>query len=82
MSFLPTPRKAARRLSSRHFLTGIFVTFHGAIILMHDIYETSVAAVPRLIDEMRGSGYEFVTVSELAREHGATLENGVAYRGL
>lgn len=62
--------------------TALSQAFDGAIILMHDIYETSVAAVPRLIDEMRGSGYEFVTVSELAREHGASLENGVAYRGL
>lgn len=51
----------------------------GSIILMHDIYDTSVAAVPQLIDRMRDNGYEFVTVSELAKEKGVQLEKGVVY---
>lgn len=51
----------------------------GAIVLMHDIYDTSVAAVPQLIDRMRENGYEFVTIPELVKERGVSLENGVAY---
>lgn len=42
--------------------------FNGAIILMHDgggNREQTVAALPRIIDDLRAKGYEFVTVSEL-----------------
>lgn len=51
----------------------------GAIILMHDIYGTSVDAVPLIIDELRKEGYEFVTVNELAKLRNVNLENGTAY---
>lgn len=51
----------------------------GAIILMHDIYPTSVEAVPALVDALRAEGYEFATIAELARERGATLAPGQAY---
>ncbi len=51
----------------------------GAIILMHDIYPTSVEAVPILIDTLRNDGYEFVTVSELAKIRGVTLSPGTVY---
>ncbi|MBQ3353423.1 polysaccharide deacetylase family protein [Candidatus Saccharibacteria bacterium] len=51
----------------------------GAIILMHDIYDTTVSAVPKLIDTMRQNGYEFVTISELVKERGITLEDGAVY---
>jgi peptidoglycan/xylan/chitin deacetylase (PgdA/CDA1 family) len=39
----------------------------GSIVLMHDIYPTTVAAVPRIIDFYRQQHYTFVTVSELYR---------------
>ena len=51
----------------------------GAIILMHDIYPTSVDAVPRLIDTLREQGYEFTTIKELTKARGATLSPGVVY---
>lgn len=51
----------------------------GAIILIHDIYDTSVDAVPVIIDELRKDGYDFVTVSELAKIRGVNLENGTTY---
>ncbi len=51
----------------------------GAIILMHDIYPTTVNAVPVLIDELRKAGYEFVTISELTKIRDYTLQNGTAY---
>ena len=51
----------------------------GAIILMHDIYSTSVDAVPIIIDELRKDGYEFVTVPELAKARKINLASGTAY---
>ena len=37
----------------------------GSIILLHDIYESSVDAAIMIIDELKAQGYEFVTVEEL-----------------
>lgn len=51
----------------------------GGIILMHDIYETTIEAVPKLIDSLRANGYEFVTVSELARLRRVSLAPGQIY---
>ena len=51
----------------------------GAIILMHDIHPTSVEAVPSLINALRNAGYEFVTVSELAKIRGVALSAGATY---
>lgn len=51
----------------------------GSIILMHDIFSTSVDAaeifIPKLIDE----GYQLVTIHELAKIKGKELETGIAY---
>lgn len=55
-------------------------TFDGAVILMHDIYNSTVDAVPGVIDELRAQGYEFVTLPELAEIRGTKLEAGQAYR--
>lgn len=37
----------------------------GSIILLHDIYESSVDAALQIIDELTMQGYEFVTIDEL-----------------
>lgn len=37
----------------------------GKIILMHDIFETSVEAAIKIIDDLTSEGYEFVTVDEI-----------------
>lgn len=37
----------------------------GAVVLMHDIHSTSISAVPRILSELAGKGFSFVTVSEL-----------------
>lgn len=42
---------------------------NGAIILLHDGIPETLAILPALIAEARKRGYEFVTMSELAREH-------------
>ncbi|MCL1859027.1 MAG: polysaccharide deacetylase family protein [Oscillospiraceae bacterium] len=38
----------------------------GSIILMHDFYESTLRALPDIIEVLSDEGYEFVTVSELA----------------
>lgn len=53
--------------------------FDGAIILLHDLYATSVDAALRAVDTLRGQGYEFVTVSELFRRRGVELQDGRRY---
>ncbi|MBJ8325951.1 polysaccharide deacetylase family protein [Streptococcus pacificus] len=37
----------------------------GGVVLMHDIHQTSVDALPTVIDYLISQGYEFVTISEL-----------------
>jgi len=39
----------------------------GSIVLLHDIYESSVDAALMAIDELQEQGYEFVTVDELGQ---------------
>ena len=56
--------------------------YDGAIILMHDIYPTSVDAIPNLVDTLRDAGYEFVTISEMAKLRGIELHSGAIYYNL
>lgn len=51
----------------------------GAIILMHDVYPTTVDAVDKIIEDLRVRGYELVTISELARIRGRKLVAGESY---
>lgn len=51
----------------------------GAIVLSHDLYETTVEGVLTAIDELQAQGYAFVTVSELAQLKDVTLEPGGVY---
>ena len=51
----------------------------GAIILLHDIYPSTVEAVPAIIDELRNRGYEFTTISELAGIRHVSLSPGQSY---
>ncbi len=50
----------------------------GSILLAHDIYGTTVEAMPAVIDGLRSQGYFFVTVSELVGHD--NLAAGRAYR--
>ena len=40
----------------------------GDVVLMHDLYETSVKSVLRAIDTLEEQGYEFMTYSQLLQE--------------
>lgn len=54
--------------------------YDGAVILLHDIHQTTVDAVSGIIDDLRADGYEFVTISEMAEVKKVKLEAGKAYR--
>lgn len=52
----------------------------GDIVLLHDIYSTSVEAALDVIDVLRQRGYVFVTVEELAQQRDVELKTGQVYR--
>lgn len=54
-------------------------SYDGAIILVHDIYQTSVSGALAAIDKLLSQGYEFVTVRDLLLRRGITPEAGVMY---
>lgn len=51
-----------------------------SIILLHDIYPTSVEAALRIVDILQQRDYCFVTVEELLRLNGIAPQAGVMYR--
>lgn len=51
----------------------------GDIILMHDIYETTIDAAIELVVKLKEEGYQLVTVSEMATARGVLLETGEEY---
>lgn len=51
----------------------------GSIVLMHDIYETSVEAAEAIIKRLYEEGYTFLTVSELLAERKGEVLAGKAY---
>lgn len=51
-----------------------------SIILLHDIYDTSVDAALKIVDTLEAQGYCFVTVEELLRLNGVTPEASTMYR--
>ena len=53
--------------------------FPGSIILMHDLSEASVRSALGAVADLKAQGYEFVTVSELARLSGCPLEPGQVF---
>ena len=52
----------------------------GDIILMHDLYGSSVDAAVQIVDTLLGKGYCFVTVEDLLARNGIEVQNGVIYR--
>lgn len=50
-----------------------------AVILMHDVYGTSVEGAERIIRELKAAGFTFVTIDELVKASGKTLEAGSYY---
>ena len=54
----------------------------GSIILMHDIHKTSKEAAILTIPKLVNQGFELVTVSELFKAKGVSLEAGKTYTNL
>lgn len=52
----------------------------GSVILMHDIYETSVDAAIQMVDRLQQEGYTFVTIPELIYTENKAIEAGELYR--
>jgi peptidoglycan/xylan/chitin deacetylase (PgdA/CDA1 family) len=55
---------------------------NGAVILMHDIHPSTVRAVASIVRDLKASGYQMVTISELAAIRGVRLVPGKTYLGL
>ena len=55
---------------------------NGTIVLMHDLYSTTAAAVERAVPELVAKGYQLVTVSELLSFHKDGVKPGTAYGNL
>lgn len=51
----------------------------GSIILLHDIYPSSVDTALRVVDALLGQGYYFVTVAELFAARHISLQPGELY---
>ena len=51
----------------------------GAIILLHDIYESSVKGALMAMDKLSKEGYAFVTISEMATIKNVELSNEESY---
>ena len=52
----------------------------GDVILLHDLSDTSVDAALSIVDKLQASGFQFVTVSQLARLRGTEIEPGNVYK--
>ena len=52
----------------------------GDIILLHDMYPTTVEATEQILHELDGMGFKVVSVSQLLRRNGETLKTGLVYR--
>lgn len=49
------------------------------IVLMHETYEATAAAMEELLPYMKAQGWQVVSVSELFKANGKTLQAGTAY---
>lgn len=67
----------------KHIVNYIKENVHdGAIILMHELYESSYESLKIILPWLYANGYQVVSVSELAKIKGKTLETGKAYLSL
>lgn len=51
----------------------------GDVVLMHDLYNSTACAAPKILSTLKARGYQFVTVSELAMLRGTKLKKGMSY---
>lgn len=51
----------------------------GDVILLHDMTDSSVEAALSIVDRLKAQGFQFATVTQLARLKGVTIEPGKEY---
>ncbi len=51
----------------------------GDVVLLHDIYSSTIEAMRMVVPELKARGYQMVTFSEMATARGVTLQNGQKY---
>lgn len=61
------------------FRSGQYGARDGAIILMHDLYDTTLEAALLIIDRLQEEGYTFVTVPELLAARKSIVLTGAVY---
>jgi peptidoglycan/xylan/chitin deacetylase (PgdA/CDA1 family) len=54
----------------------------GDIVLLHDIYDTSVNAASQIIPALKGQSYTFVTVEQLILSRGGSLASGGVFSNM
>ena len=67
------------KILSTAFQTGAYGIRDGAIVLMHDIYSTSVEAAIQIMDRLQAQGYVLVTVPELLQLRYGEITAGKEY---
>ena len=53
----------------------------GGVVILHDIYASTVEGTLKAIDELQAAGWQFVTIPELFEAYDIPLEPGEIYRG-
>lgn len=71
--------KDKEKILETAFQEGRYGIQDGAIVLMHDIYETSVDAAVEMMDRLIAEGYTFVTVPDLLAARNEVVLAGVTY---
>lgn len=51
----------------------------GSIVIMHDLYSTTVDAIEEVLPELTKEGYAFVTIDEMYKYNNIELEKGKVY---
>lgn len=51
----------------------------GAIVLLHDLYETSIDGALHAMDTLQNEGYAFVTIDEMIRIKNINLDKDISY---
>lgn len=67
------------RNAQKNYNAVVNAVFDGSIVLMHDLYSETAAAVEKIIPDLMARGYKFVTVTELMQARGVQMKNGKRY---
>lgn len=55
--------------------------YDGGVLLLHDLYETTMAGALAAIDKLQAEGWRFLSLEEYYQHYGMELEPGQLYRG-